>query len=223
MLRIYIAENNTEWSSDKLDEMMQPLPQDMQQKILAYRGWQERQARILGKHMLLKLLKDFDLSLTLADLRYTEFNKPYLSSGFDFSIAHSNEIVICAGAINAEIGADIEKMLPIEISDYEDHLTTNEWNLIHKASDVQIAFYQIWTKKEALLKALGKGVNIDFKKLDVSSDRISYDERTYWFFPLSVRENYMAHIATTAPHDTVSTVAVYDSRSVELSVIVRES
>ena len=207
MLQVYFAENDKEWSKDKLDEMMLPLPHDMLNKILAYKGWKERQSRILGKWMLMRLMEIFEPGLTLGGLKYTEFNKPFLTpapspkerggtTNFDFSIAHSGDIVICAGIMNAQIGVDIEKILPIELTDYEDHLTASEWELIQHSPDTQKAFYEIWTKKEALIKALGRGLDMELDKLDVCGDTAIYEDRTYWFSPLTITNNYIAHIAS---------------------------
>ena len=207
MLQVYFAENDKEWSKDKLDEMMLPLPHDMLNKILAYKGWKERQSRILGKWMLMRLLETFEPGLTLGGLKYTEFNKPHFSpahatggtTNFDFSIAHSGDIVICAGIMNAQIGVDIEKILPIELTDYEDHLTDNEWKHIQHAPDIQKAFYEIWTKKEAIMKALGRGIDMELDKLDVCGDTVKYEDSTYWFSPLAMAHNYLAHIASNRP------------------------
>ncbi len=215
MLQVYFAENDKEWSKDKLDEMMLPLPHDMLNKILAYKGWKERQSRILGKWMLMRLMEIFELSMTLADLKYTESNKPFLTpapspkerggtTNFDFSIAHSGDMVICVGIRNAQIGVDIEKILPIELTDYEDHLTDNEWKHIQHAPDIQKAFYEIWTKKEAIMKSLGRGIDMELDKLDVCGDTAMFEGNTYWFSPLATARNYIAHIATNKPLNSES-------------------
>jgi 4'-phosphopantetheinyl transferase len=201
MLQVYFTKNNREWSKEELAEMLLSLTDDMRNKILAYKGWRERQSRVLGKLMLLRLLEKFELDLALSSLKYTEFNKPYFQEAFNFSIAHSDEIVVCAGSTNAEIGMDIEQTIPIELADYEEQLTQNEWEYIQKASDKFSAFYQIWTKKEALLKALGRGVEINFDTLDVCADWINYNGKKYWFYPLSIAKGYIAHIATSVPFD----------------------
>ena len=187
--------------------MMLPLPIDMRSKILAYQGWKERQSRILGKRMLMRLLETFELSMTLADLKYTEPNKPYFTptlptggvTSFDFSIAHSEDIVICLGIMNAQIGVDVEKILPIELKDYEDQLTANEWKHIQHAPDTQKAFYEIWTKKEALMKAIGRGIDVELDKLDVCGGTVIYEGSIYWFSPLAIAQNYIAYIASNRP------------------------
>ena len=204
MQEVYFIKNDHEWSSDKFAKMLLPLTEDMRNKILAYKDGRDRQSRILGKWLLLKLLERFEPELTLADLKHTEFNKPYFQGPFNFSIAHSAEMVLCAGSSDAEIGIDMEQIIPIELASYEEQLTQNEWEYIQKASDRLYAFYQIWTKKEALLKALGRGIAIDLNTLDVCADVISYESKKYWFYQLSIAEGYIVHIATSGPFDSGS-------------------
>ena len=127
-----------------------------------------------------------------------------VSLPFNFSIAHSGGIVLCAVSTDAEIGVDIEQIIPIKLADYEEQLTENEWEYIQTAADQQIAFYKIWTKKEALLKALGRGIDIDFDTMDVCDDVFSYENKKYWFYPLSIAKGYIAHIATSVPFDSGS-------------------
>lgn len=198
MLKIYFTKNNDEWSNEKLAKMLMPLPESLRHRILAYKGWQDRQSRILGKWLLLQLIDHFKLRLNLSDIKYTEFNKPYFSN-LNFSTAHSGDLVICASCLDSEIGLDIERIVPIHLENYQEQLTKNEWAFIQNSPDPEYTFYQIWTKKEALLKAIGRGIDIDFASLDVCGETIHYDGKNYCFYPLSIENNYVAFLATSAP------------------------
>ena len=187
-----------------LSQMLHPIPEYMRLRILAYQPWQERQSKIIGKHLLLMQIKHFDLDLTLSDLQYTPDNKPYFDAPFDFSIAHSAHIVLCGATIDYSIGIDIEQLSPIEIDHYQDHLTLNEWDIVTKSSDKQKTFYDIWTKKEAMLKATGRGIHIDLNKLDVSGDSAIFESISYSFHPVSIAQGYVAHLATPIPLDQSS-------------------
>ena len=198
MIKVYFTKNDREWSPEKLDMMLMLMPESLHHRILAYKGWQNRQSRILSKWLLLRLIDHFKLVQTLSDIKYTEFNKPYFSS-FNFSTAHSSDLVICAGCLDSEIGLDIEQIKPIHLEDYQEQLTKNEWAFIQNSGDPEYTFYQIWTKKEALLKAIGRGIDIDFASLDVCGETIHYDGKSYFFYPLSIENNYVAFLATSAP------------------------
>jgi 4'-phosphopantetheinyl transferase len=201
MTKVYFAINDQEWSQETLHQMLLPLPADMQNKIVAYKSWKERQARIIGKHMLIKLLKDFDLDLTLADMLYSPANKPYFNTNFHFSTAHSADMIICAADI-APIGIDIEFIASIELQDYRQYLTDKEWLYIQNTKDKINAFYEIWTKKEALLKALGIGLDLELNTLDVSTNKAIHNNQSFNFYPLNLTDNFIAHISSLFPIDT---------------------
>lgn len=77
-----------------------------------------------------------------------------------FNMAHSGDYVIICFA-QTETGVDIEKRN--ERFNYQDLLprcfTKEEISAIQNASDPRSRFYLYWTRKEALLKALGTGLH----------------------------------------------------------------
>jgi len=94
--------------------------------------------------------------------------KPYLASHpwLFFNVSHSEDIAVIAISLN-KVGIDIE-YIP-EDFDFTDLLpdifADNEILTIQNAIDKKHAFYTLWTRKEAFVKALGKGIDDDFKKI----------------------------------------------------------
>ncbi|SHM41947.1 4'-phosphopantetheinyl transferase family protein [Flavobacterium saccharophilum] len=96
-----------------------------------------------------------------------DFNKkPYLASHpwLHFNISHSENFAIIAIS-RKKVGIDIEylsedfkftNLLP-DIFDEKERLT------IQNAADKKKTFYSLWTRKESFVKALGKGIDEDFK------------------------------------------------------------
>jgi 4'-phosphopantetheinyl transferase len=92
---------------------------------------------------------------------YNEWGRPSIAGGLEFNLAHSeNEFLL--GISRQPIGVDIEKIRAIE----EVHLVARTvfspeeltaWSLLPEGEQLP-AFYKIWTRKEALLKALGRGI-----------------------------------------------------------------
>jgi len=203
-IKVYFVKNENQWSDEVESRMLSLLPSSLYEKITAYKNWQDRQSRILSKWLLAKMLDHFHINHSLNDLKYTSFHKPYFDGDFDFSIAHSGDMVICAGIMNGNIGIDVERMSDIDLPDYQDHLTAQEWDHIHHSAEPTLAFYQIWTKKEALLKAIGRGIDIDFDQLDVTEDGTEHSGQKYAFHPLMMPDGYVAHLATSAPSGSAS-------------------
>src|ERR1700744_186907 len=110
-----------QWSEPELAETLALLPEKLQQQALRKRRWEDRQLSISGKLLLLKLIEAFKSKLTLSDLRYNTFHRPFFEYGFDFNIAHSGNMVICCGSDPGLIGIDIEQIKEIGLDDFTDY------------------------------------------------------------------------------------------------------
>lgn len=98
---------------------------------------------------------------------YLANKKPYLPShpSLFFNVSHSENYALIAIA-NRPIGIDIEyinenfNFTPL----LHDIFNDTEVSFIKKSQDKRHAFYSLWTRKEAFVKALGKGIDDDFLK-----------------------------------------------------------
>lgn len=83
---------------------------------------------------------------------------------FDFNISHSGEMIVVAINDQGDVGVDIEKIQEIDFSLINEFCTKNEEIYINKNIEEKLKrFYEIWTLKEAYLKALGKGLYLPMK------------------------------------------------------------
>jgi len=98
-----------------------------------------------------------------------EGNKPVIgnpSCNLHFNISHSGEWVLI-GFANHSLGIDIEEVN--QDFHYEDlldeHFSEMERSFINNAEVPALAFYYLWTRKEALTKAWGTGLQENLKKV----------------------------------------------------------
>jgi 4'-phosphopantetheinyl transferase len=203
MIKIYFCKIKKGLTDHQLEKHSQTLPLEIRERIAAYSDPAERQMRTISKLMLAQLISDFGLSHLLTDIKYTPSNKPYIAETFDFSIAHSVDMVVCAAATDCELGVDIEVIKPLDIIEYEDYLTMHEWAYINGAEEPKEAFYEIWTKKEAALKASGIGLDTDLNKVDVSDQKVTLLGKDYHIQPIKVSVHTIAHIATSLPNPKI--------------------
>lgn len=107
-----------------------------------------------------------NLNVKNIHLDYDFNKKPYLASHpwLHFNLSHSEDFAAIAVS-RRKVGLDIEymskdfnftSMLPDVFDD-------EETTIIQKANDKKNTFYTLWTRKEAFVKALGKGIDEDFK------------------------------------------------------------
>lgn len=96
-------------------------------------------------------------------LRVGDFGKPEFSdvTKEKFSISHSSNLVLVAKDKD-EIGLDIEKIRPLNLSYLKNNFDNEEWEKIEKErEDLKVKMVlQFWTAKEATLKLIGTGLSV---------------------------------------------------------------
>ncbi|RBW54725.1 hypothetical protein DS884_17405 [Tenacibaculum sp. E3R01] len=180
-------------------ECLQLIPNKYHAEINKFRFWERRQSSLIGKLLLKKALNFFSVDKTLLDIKYTTYKKPYLEDDFSFSISHSGEFVVCAFTPNKEpIGVDIEKIeRKIDLNNFSSVLTKREKNSITQSREPITTFYNIWTIKEAVSKADGRGLNLPLNTIDTCQNYISLGTKKWYYKPISVEDNYKCNITTT--------------------------
>ena len=106
------------------------------------------------------------------DFSYTAHGKPYLESArIAFNVSHSGDLALVAVAAAGEVGVDVEQMRPgIEREGIERYFSPHEAQVLRGLPPglQNRAFYNCWTRKEAYLKATGKGLSGRLLDFDVS-------------------------------------------------------
>lgn len=102
-----------------------------------------------------------------------EFGKPRLIEPADlwFNLSHSGDRAVLATCRTLEVGVDLEQIKPVEHLELaQRHFHTDEvrWLTRLPASQQLVGFLQLWTLKEAVVKALGKGLSIPLDAFRVS-------------------------------------------------------
>lgn len=108
--------------------------------------------------------------------RYEPQGKPSLAAphrGLRFSLAHSGALAVCAVTQgDDDIGVDVEHVRPLETADALARAVLSPVELVRLHAlpeSVRLrSFYEAWTRKEAILKALGCGLTRPPGSLDVS-------------------------------------------------------
>ena len=124
--------------------------------------------RYIISHGLLRYLLAFYAKSNPHTIEYSfnQFGKPFLknnSSNLQFNMSHSKDYAAYILALDCQVGIDIEqKDKNIDIQGLLDLILTKEeaiiFNELNSAEKLD-TFYEVWTKKEAILKALGQGLS----------------------------------------------------------------
>ena len=105
----------------------------------------------------------------------TDFNgKPFLVNAPDdmrFNISHTSDRAMIAIAWGQEVGIDIEKHRPLNVMELAQRFFApgEVLDLVSAPPREQLsAFFRCWTRKEAFVKALGKGLFLPLDQFRVS-------------------------------------------------------
>ncbi len=199
----YYTEITHQWNAIEIADKLAVLPEKLQQAASRKMQWMDKQLSIAGKLLLKKTLNEFDKKLSLADLKHDDYHRPYIDSSIDFNITHSGNIVLCCTTDTGKIGVDIEEIKVLNLDEYAEYFTHREWDTINNYPNKHDGFYDFWTRKEAVLKAIGTGLHTPLLAIDVVADKIIYEENNYYLQPLNIKEGYKSHIATTAMVDNI--------------------
>lgn len=115
-----------------------------------------------------------------AEILKNEYGKPFLTDGRFFNISHSGNYVLFALS-DSEIGCDIEQFHYVNaVRTGRTVFTDDEINLLLSGTDRLGAFFNLWTKKESLLKCMGEGFHRNAKSVDVRYDVFEEKGKSYF-------------------------------------------
>lgn len=148
----------------KFRESLKLVPVAMQRELLNYRVFSDRKLSLYGRLLVANFLK-----FSWGEWKVNAYGKPYLSSGIRFNISHSSNIVIAAFS-KCELGIDIERKKDYHVKDILRYLHPLERKYILKCNNKLDAFYYIWTRNEAYLKAIGHETLDNLKNVNCLPD-----------------------------------------------------
>ncbi|WP_317203433.1 4'-phosphopantetheinyl transferase family protein [Janthinobacterium sp.] len=152
------------------------LSADERERAQGLRRHADRLRLVAGRAALRRLLAE-RLGRPAQDLRfgYGSHGKPHLPdcAAVAFNVAHSASCVLIAlGADGAAIGVDVERHdVGCDVEGLAEHaLTPAERADLAAAPDAVAGFFQLWSAKEAVLKALGVGLGECLQEFSVRRD-----------------------------------------------------
>jgi 4'-phosphopantetheinyl transferase len=164
----------------------------------------------VGRGRLREILADWT-GTRPQDLRFGETGKgkPSLADGPEFNLTHSGGWAGLALSPDLPVGLDLEAWRPVERDVAERFFSPRESAEMRKLAGRlwQQAFFRVWTRKEAVIKALGTGLFHDLASFDVTLapgaaariDRIEGDDPAAWsLIDLAPADNVAGSLALRA-------------------------
>jgi 4'-phosphopantetheinyl transferase len=194
---VYIADYSCQLPPEQFNAFIGLLPPRIAEKARSYRRWQDAYGCVFGKLLLQVALQKMARPADLRALQYSRANKPFLPDGPCFNISHSGNRVVCVINRTRRVGVDIERRADdIPIDEYRSQFTLAEWTSISNAPSPNERFFDLWTAKESLIKADGRGLELSLKKIDVAAGGIVVVDGLPWMLTrLALGEGYHGHVA----------------------------
>lgn len=177
--KVHIWRVSLDHPAASLQRLALLLSPDEQQRAARFRFDRDRHRFIAGRGTLrIILAKYLTTEPEQIHFCYSRSGKPALAdslakSGLVFNLSHSQDLMLCAIAQNIQLGIDLEYLR--SVSDLEN--LTKRFFSIQEHLAIQAlpaeqrleSFFQHWTGKEALLKAMGEGL-VDLSKVELAID-----------------------------------------------------
>lgn len=171
---VHVWRMSLDWPTDRLGAWLDLLSADERQRAARFVRELDRQ-RFIAARGALRLLLSRYLQRPPAQLvfTYNEFGKPALpdASSLAFNLAHSDGLALCAVSQAQPLGIDVEtERASVEFEALWPRISSSAerdlWPLLASAQRQRI-FFHLWTRKEAVIKALGMGLSLPLNSLTV--------------------------------------------------------
>lgn len=158
-----------------VDEFVTLLPPDETAWAARFRFAHHR-AHFIRAHGALRAILSRYLGQAPLEIRFecNPHGKPYLAGGsaIRFNLSHSHGLALVGVARGREVGVDVEQFRPgvLEHGIAERFFSPREVAALRAlpAGEQPAAFFRCWTRKEAYIKAKGRGLAIRLSDFDVS-------------------------------------------------------
>ncbi len=187
---------------DQLDAFAAVLTDREREKAARFRRLADRQSSIAARGALRILLSGYT-GLPARDIQfsYSDNGKPSIAgANAAFNVSHSGDWVVLAMGCERAIGVDIERIKPeLEIDPIAGrYFSADEQDYLEASDDRHAAFFRVWVRKEAYVKACGSTLFTELKRVSVPVEDGA--EKDGWFFHgLEAGSQYAAAVVTDKP------------------------
>jgi len=169
----YIDDNLYRLSAEEIEKEIASLPPQRREAVNRYHHELGRRQGLLAYQLLCRGLREEYGICQPPVFTYGEYGKPYLAHypHIFFSLSHSKNAVACAISTRP-IGIDIESIRPVKEAVVRYAMNAEEANAILSSPMPDMEFSRLWTRKEAVLKLTGRGINENMRNVLVDNNAV---------------------------------------------------
>jgi 4'-phosphopantetheinyl transferase len=103
-----------------------------------------------------------EVRFVVGDHGKPRLDAPHAASGLQFNLSHSGDLAVLAVTYGRPVGVDVEQVRPLTdaLAIARRFFTPEEtaWLSAASPADLGTRFFRLWTRKEAVIKAVGRGL-----------------------------------------------------------------
>lgn len=180
-------------NQELFEELLKTLPNNIKSNITSYLFLKDKKLKLFARLLVADYFQKRFGAFEWGFWEIANSGKPFITNGAYFNISHSENYVVVAFS-GKEVGCDIEKVGKINVYSLAHLLHPEEQKYISMSTDKHISFYTVWTRKEAFLKAIGKGIINGLSNENCIEEMVSLNER--WFIYSLFIEGYKLAVCT---------------------------
>jgi 4'-phosphopantetheinyl transferase len=159
---------------------------------------------IRARYGLRKILSQYTgIAAEAIQFNYTAQKKPFLKStiSISFNLSHSDHLAVYGISAGPEIGIDIERVK----NSYDERVAARYFSaaenqaLLNLSTQQRvIGFYRLWARKEAVVKALGQGLQMSLQQFSVNTDasvmQLTLAQKPWLLISLPIHDHFQAAV-----------------------------
>lgn len=209
--------NIDDFPTEQIRPELSDLPETVSLEIDRYHLIEDKKCRLVSRLLLQKYVSENQKNWNWENLKRSPNHKPYLENGPFFNISHSGNFVLIGFSGEMELGVDIEQIKEINAEDLSGYFHQEEYAFLKNRNFDENSFYRIWTRKEALLKAIGIGFLEGLDQISVLNDQIM-QEKIWHLSEVQLIEGYIISVCTKKQAEIISKQIDYS----QLNKIINE-
>jgi len=197
-LPVFIIYSNsiTEYKIEIIQHAISHLPQQVITNAMRFKNVSDQALRLSARFMLKWYCEQENIAYH--GLAHRASGQPISPFGGAISIAYSQDRAILAMSKSELIGIDIEAYSK-EMPDLTAYLSDREKQILVESREPEKKLIQLWTAKEAVSKALGKGLFLELEKLDCSEAQVASEHGNLYLRQIDLLEKYCITLAHSSP------------------------
>ncbi len=203
-IRLYFAELTTVFDKARFHLLMNDIPASWHPSIAKYNRPVDQMRSAAAKWI---LQRELSKQHPAAIVTFDDGMPVVGGSMARVSIAHGSEMVACAISDCNAVGIDVERINPVDLAQFNSVLSKEEIVMLDRNPTQKDAlFFDIWTRKESISKACGRGVYLGFKSFNAHDAAVTAEGALWRAITLDISSRYAAAVAFPAKEEPAISV-----------------